>query len=117
VEVAQVVQMIRLVLQIPCSASFLHAKLRKSSFLSSITGTPRTIDSHVIVEVRDCSERMRGKVNLRFDWHFQYMKMIKGAQNQTAKRIYVRKNKSSFSEILIVQYAMTYSLCGALLAS
>ena len=109
--------MTRLVLQIPCSASFLHAKSRKSSFLSSITGIPRTIDLHVIAGVRDYSERMRGKSYQRFDWHFQYTNMIKGAQNQSEKQIYVRKNKSSFSGGSIVQYAMTCSLCGAQLAS
>jgi hypothetical protein len=117
VEVAQVVQTIRLALQTPCSASFLHVKSRKSSFLSLITGILRTIDLHVIVEVRDYSERMRGKANQRFDRHFQYMKMIQGAQNQSAKRIYVRKNKGSFSESSIVQYAVPRSLCCAQLAS
>ena len=116
VEVAQVVQTIRLALQTPCSASFLHAKSRKSFFLSSITGIPRTIDLHVIVGV-SCSTRMWGKADQHFGRHFQYMKIIEDAQNQFAKRICISKNRSSFSRSSIVQYAMTCSLCGALFVS
>jgi hypothetical protein len=61
--------------------------------------------------------RIRGKANQCFGRHFQYMKIIEGAQNQFEKRICVKNNEKSFNKVSTVQYAVTRSLCGARLVS